>query len=172
MIVRCRPFEVVRLELGNAKDLETIAVRMRATLIEVLGQETGGSLYSLDWLRDRAASHLDGRCIGAIFVARREATDDLGHIIVRQEADEVGPFGLVSTIYVRPEARRACVAKRLVDAAHRWFERRGLQRSATDTSQTNVPLIRLFGHFGYEVVDRDMEQKMVRLVKCGPPPVR
>ena len=161
--------DVVRLDERAADELDLIAARMRATLVEVLGQEMGASLYSLEWLRDRAASHVDGRCPGAVFVAKRRAGgESLGHIIVRQELDGHGPFGLVSTIYVLPEVRRNGVAARLVDAAHGWFHSRGLDRCATDTSETNLPLIRLFEGLGYEVVFHSEEKKMVRLMKGSP----
>ncbi|APV50849.1 hypothetical protein BWI17_14835 [Betaproteobacteria bacterium GR16-43] len=162
--------EVVRLREDASEHLDLVAARMRATLVEVLGRELGESLYSLEWLKDRAASHVDGRCTGAIFIAREgaEATN-IGHVIVREEADDEGPLGLVSTIYVLPEGRRHGVARRLVDAAHHWFQSRDLHRSATDTSETNLPLINLLGGLGYEIVFRSDEKKMVRLMKDARP---
>ena len=161
--------DVVLLDEHAAQELDLIAARMRATLVEVLGQQEGESLYSLEWLRDRAASHLDGTYPGAIFVARRRAdAHSLGHVIVRQERDDDGALGLVSTIYVVPEARRSGVASSLLHAAHHWFDSRRLCRSATDTSQANLPLIRLFERFGYAVVFRSEEKKMVRLMKGSP----
>lgn len=162
--------DVAQLDRHAADELDLVAARMRATLVEVLGRETGESLYSLEWLRDRAASHVDGRCPGAIFVAKpRGDGESVGHIIVREEADDDGPLGLVSTIYVLPGARRGGVAGRLLDAAHQWFQARGLDRTATDTSQTNLPLIRLFEGFGYAIVFRSEEKKMVRLMKGSSP---
>jgi GNAT superfamily N-acetyltransferase len=159
--------EVVRLDENDTEQLSLIATHMRATLVEVLGQDMGESMYSFEWLKDRARSHVDGRCLGAIFIAQeRIENGNAGHIIVRQELDDHGPFGLVSTIYVLPECRRHGVARRLVDAAHHWFQSRKLHRWATDTSETNFPLIRLFNCFGYKMVFHSNEQKMVRLMKA------
>ena len=163
---RSKEIEVLRLDRNDTEQLDLIAVRMRATLVEVLGPETGESMYSLEWLRDRAASHLDGRCVGAIFIARGSGAEgNIGHIILREELDDEGPLGLVSTIYVLPAGRRHGVARQLVDAAHGWFQSRDLRRCATDTSNTNTPLIRLLNGLGYEIVFRSEEKNMVRLMK-------
>ena len=163
---RSRRIEVLRLDRNDTEQLELVAARMRATLVEVLGPEIGEPMYSLEWLRDRAASHVDGRCVGAIFIAKDSGAEgNIGHIILRQELDAEGPLGLVSTIYVLPAGRRHGVARQLVDAAHDWFRSRGLRRSATDTSNTNTPLIRLFNGLGYEIVFRSGEKNMVRLMK-------
>lgn len=145
-------------------ELPLVAARMRDTLIEVLGEEVGGSMYDLPWVLDRATSHLDGRLPGAIFVAHQGPQGpSVGHIIVRQEHDEHGDYGLVSTAYVLPEVRRQGVAAALLAAAHGWFADRGLQRTATDTAQTNHPLIALYARHGYEVVVRWEAEQMVRL---------
>lgn len=53
----------------------------------------------------------------------------------------------------------------LVDAAHDWFHSRDLHRLVTDTSETNLPLIRLFNGFGYEIIFPSEGKKMVRLMK-------
>ena len=61
MDIELQNIEVVRLEEPLTDQLDLIASRMRATLIEVLGPEVGVALHSLDWLKDCATSHIDGR---------------------------------------------------------------------------------------------------------------
>jgi len=152
-----------RIQLGSA-ELPLIASRMRNTLIDVLGEEVGESMYSLEWLYDRAVSHIDGRLLGAIYIARvGPENHNVGHIIVRQEEDEHGQFGLVTTSYVLPEMRRKGLASALLGAAHNWFLSRKLLRTATDTAENNRPLIELYGRHGYEVIFHSKEKQMVRL---------
>jgi hypothetical protein len=72
---------------------------MRLILIEGEGEEARGSMYSLDWLRERVRWHLDpGCCIGAVFVVEAADGAIAGHTIVRVAHDAQGRrFGLVST---------------------------------------------------------------------------
>ncbi|MTK64544.1 MAG: GNAT family N-acetyltransferase [Methanobacterium sp.] len=148
----------------GSTELALVASRMRDTLIEVLGEEAGANMYSLDWLLDRASSHVDGRLRGAIYVVRRDSEPgNVGHIVVRKEADDQGNFGLVSTIYVLPELRHTGIATTLLEVAHGWFREQGLTRTATDTSETNRPLIGLFERHGYVTVFHSPEKRMVRL---------
>ena len=151
------------IQLGSP-DLQIVASRMRDTLIDVLGEEVGESMYSLEWLYDRAVSHIDGRLLGAIYIARvGPESQNVGHIIVRQEEDERGQFGLVTTAYVLPEMRRKGIASTLLGAAHTWFLSHRLFRTATDTAENNHPLIALYGRHGYEVIFHSKEKQMVRL---------
>lgn len=155
--------------------LDLIAARMRSTLMEVLGEARGASMYTLDWLRARAAHHLDPHaCQGAIFLADPDPSGlpgvarCAGHTIVRVEANEDDggpPFGLFSTTYVRPDARRAGVADALLDAGEAWLVAQGVSRLATHTSDTNTPLIQLYTRRGYRVVLRDPEARMIRLAR-------
>ena len=148
----------------DSKELPIIASRMRDTLIDVLGVEIGSSMYSLEWLRDRAVSHLDGRLSGAIYIARfGPENQHVGHIIIRQEEDERGHYGLVTTAYVLPEMRRKGIADALLDAAHAWFSSQQLLRTATDTGENNHPLIALYARHGYEIIFHSQEKQMVRL---------
>src|SRR4029079_19118147 len=92
----------------NSKgEIELVAARMRQTLVEVLGEETGGSMYSMEWLIDRVKFHLDpAKCVGVVYVAEDES-GIVGHTIVRLEDDDkFGAIGLFSTTYVIPDARR------------------------------------------------------------------
>lgn len=155
--------------------IDLIAARMRATLIEVLGEARGSAMYSLDWLRARAAHHLNtDACQGAIFLADPDnegvhgAVRCAGHTIVRIERDEDGgpPCGLFSTTYVAPEARRDGIANALLDAGEAWLIARGAPRLATHTSDTNTPLIRLYQRRGYRIVLRAPEARMIRLERA------
>lgn len=159
----------IRPTTGSADEIALVAERMRATLVEVLGEAQGGSMYSLDWLRDRVAFHLDpARSDGALFLAERGGAV-VGHTMVRVEHDPE-PYGLFSTTWVCPEHRRAGVANALLDAGEAWFAIRGLPRFATDTSDANTPLLRLFSRRGYEIVHRAPEARMVRLGRPAPDP--
>ncbi|MCB9758260.1 MAG: GNAT family N-acetyltransferase [Alphaproteobacteria bacterium] len=143
-------------------EVELVAERMRLTLMEVLGPERGRDYYPLDWLIDRVRFHLDPRrSAGAVWVA--EDTDGalIGHTIVREERDEQGTYGLFSTTFVAPDARRQGVARALVDEGEAWMKARGLHRAATATAADNSKLIGLFRERGYRIVVRSGE--MVRL---------
>lgn len=164
--VRIRPIDAEREE-----EIELVAARMRATLEEVLGQERGRSMYSLEWLRDRVRFHLDpARSTGAVLVAV-DADDGaiVGHTIVRVQEDAEdasaggAPFGYFSTTYVAPERRRGGVARALVERGEAWMRERGMRRAATDTSETNARLIELFESRGYAIVVR--AGTMVRLAR-------
>lgn len=157
--LRVRP-----LDAESEAELDLVAERMRATLEEVLGEERGRAMYTLDWLRDRVRFHLDpARSTGAVFVAEDGAI--VGHTIVRVEQDEDGSrFGLFSTTYVAPTHRRAGVAKGLLARGEAWMREHGMRRAATDTSATNEKLISLYEQHGYAIVLRAGE--MVRLAKA------
>lgn len=148
----------------DAREIARVAVRMRATLEEVLGSD-GRALYSSRWLVDRVHFHLDKeRSNGRIWIAVRESGGTIGHVIARMEMDEPnGPLGLISTIYVAPSWRRLAVASRLLECAEDWLVGQGAWQMATDTSDTNKPLIRLFEGRGYSTTYRALEKKMLRL---------
>lgn len=99
---RIRPIDPARND-----EIELVASRMHETLVEVLGPETGGSLYSMEWLRQRVRQHLDPQQLtGEVFLAELGgdggATRPARHAIVREDRDEEGqPIGLISTIYYR-----------------------------------------------------------------------
>lgn len=140
-----------------------VAARMRATLVEVLGEARGAAMYDLPWLEDRVRFHLDPtRSTGAVFVAE-DATETLGHTIVRLERDAEGVFGLFSTTYVAPPARRRGVAAALLDAGEAWLASHAVRGTATWTAHDNAPLIALFTRRGYVIAERADE--MVRLFR-------
>ncbi len=132
-------------------EIELVAQRMRATLIEVEGPEAGVALCSMDWLRDRVRWHLDRDSVTAkVFLAVLPNGDIIGHTIVRRELDQAGnAFGLFSTTYVIPTARRGGIADVLLSAGERWMREQSFGSAATWTSSTNLKLIRLYARHGY-----------------------
>jgi len=154
------PSAITPLKREQTALVELIAERMQATLVEVLGEERGASMYSMDWLRQRVLEHLD-REDAAVFVA--VDVDLLGHTIVREEPWSGGVLGLFSTIHVAPAARRRGVADALFDRGEAWMRERGLARAATHTAAHNTPLHRLCERRGYTIDLRDGE--MVRLAR-------
>lgn len=160
-------------EIDPASDSEIalVAHRMRQTLIEVEGEETGSALYSMEWLAERVRWHLDAAsCNGKVFLAEYPPGQIAGHTIVRAEADEAGqPYGLFSTTYVAPEARRHGLAQALLQHGEQWMQAQALTSSSTWTSETNMKLIRLFRQHGYRIVQQHVHEVtatvMVRLEK-------
>lgn len=146
-------------------EIELVAQRMRATLVHVLGEERGTALYTLEWLRDRVRFHLDPeRSQAKVFLAELSPGEVVGHTIVRREDPaEEAPFGLFSTIYVAPSARRRGVATALLRRGEAWFRELGLTRAATNTAEHNQPLIEQFGRQGYVLAFR--AEAMVHLSK-------
>ena len=157
--MRIRPID------GDA-EVELVASRMRETLVEVLGDERGSSLYTMDWLRARVRWHLDpNACTGAVLVAESPCgTHVLGHTIVRVEQDESGAsFGLFSTTFVAPASRRRSIASKLLASGESWMCERALAKAATYTASTNQKLIALYEKHGYRIDER--RGGMVRLSK-------
>lgn len=139
-----------------------IAARMRQTLEEVLDPERGRAMYSMAWLDGRVRQHLPGGDLdGSALVIGGTGID--GHVLLRPDADDAGPFALIATIFVDPAARRGGLATSLVDHAEQWARRRGLLRIRTYTSEHNAKLIGLLRHRGYAVVLADEEVEMVGL---------
>ncbi|MHC4837528.1 MAG: GNAT family N-acetyltransferase [Planctomycetota bacterium] len=166
--MRDAPAPTIRpLDPGSTAEVELVASRMRATLMEVVGAEEGRAMYSMEWLHARLRWHLEGEVEATVLVAEDAGGEVVGHTIVRVEADGDGPFGLYSTTYVAPEARRAGVARALVEAGEGWLRGRGMRRFATDTAQGNEKLIRLFQERGYRTVHET--EDMLRLALELPP---
>ncbi len=153
-----------RLDPEASREITLVATRMRQTLVEVLGEERGVAMYSMEWLEDRVRFHLDAsRSEGAVFLAETDE-EIVGHTITRVERDDGGaPFGLFSTTYVVPPHRGRGVASALLRRGEAWMRERRLAYAATDTSDTNVKLIALYEKHGYAIALRAGE--MVRLQK-------
>jgi GNAT superfamily N-acetyltransferase len=153
------------IDPGNAAEVELVAARMRQTLVEVLGDETGRSLYTMDWLIQRVRWHLDpAKSTAAVFLAETREGRVTGHTIVRIECDDAGKaFGLFSTTFVEPESRRLAVATQLLLRGEAWMRAHGMTEAATYTAETNAKLIGLYHKHGYAIVETRSE--MVRLAK-------
>ena len=149
------------LDPSSDAEIALVAERMRATLVEVLGQARGEALYTLEWLRDRVRYHLDPDRVAAVFLAEADG-EVVGHTILRREEDGA-PLGLFSTIFVAPSHRRQGIASALLRHGEEWIRAQGLPRAATNTGQENTPLLHLFEAHGYRAVLRTEE--MVRLVR-------
>lgn len=143
------------LDARSDSEIELVAQRMRNTLIEVEGDDVGGTLYTMEWLRERVKWHLNPQTASAkIFIAIDADTDAdeqiIGHTIVRKEVDEHGNVrGLFSTTYVVPAARGTGVADQLLLNGERWMVEMGLPSAATWTSATNAKLIAMYAKHGY-----------------------
>ena len=157
---------------ASAAVIDLVAGRMRLTLIEVEGEAVGGSMYSMDWLRERVRWHLDPACCtGQVFLAEVAGGVIAGHTIVRVEHTEPGQrFGLFSTTYVDPVERRRGVADALLQRGEQWFIEQGLREACTWTSVTNTPLIELYARHGYREAERGAHPgtgtMMVRLARA------
>ena len=146
--MRIRPLEPSRPE-----EIELVAGRMRATLVEVLGERTGAAMYTMDWLRRRVRQHLEGGDhVGQVFLAELDDGTIAGHAILRIDSDEAGgEIGLFSTVYVAPDRRRQGIAAALLRAGESWMRERRLPRAMTYTAETNRRLIRAFEAAGYAI---------------------
>lgn len=166
------PISIREINAASSAEVALVARRMRQTLIEVEGEAVGTALYSMAWLQQRVRWHLDpGKCTGAVFLVVGKDDSILGHTIVRVELEEPDSrFGLFSTTYVEPAARRRAVADRLVIHGEHWMKRLGLGEAATWTSQSNLKLIRLYAKHGYAITQRHPHETtgtpMVKLTKA------
>lgn len=153
------------IDPSSPAEVDLVALRMRQTLVEVLGQERGAALYAMDWLRQRVLWHLNPeKSTGQVFLSEDQAGHVTGHTIVRVDLDDAGKeIGLFSTIFVEPESRRTAVAATLLSRGEEWMLQHGLTEAVTYTSDSNVKLINLFGKYGYSIVGSASE--MVRLAK-------
>jgi GNAT superfamily N-acetyltransferase len=161
-------FFIRPIDPSATAELDLVAYRMQLTLMEVLGAGIGGSMYSIDWLRDRVRAHLDPRrYTGEVLVAEDHDGLILGHTITRVDTDPrvKGPVGLFSTTYVIHQARRLGVARALIKDGEQWLRDQRLTLFVTDTDYVNMPLLSLFGGLGYAVWSCDPRSHMVRLGK-------
>ena len=153
----------------NDAEIALVAERMGATLMEVEGQE----LYDFDWRVQRVRWHLDPANTEARVVLGVDAEGAIvGHTTFRvehEEGEQGRRFGLVSTSYVIPSARRQGLAAAFLQEAEAWFRARQLPLAATWTSSTNAPLIALYARHGFAEDQRGPNDLtgtiMVRLAK-------
>jgi len=161
-----------RIDPNSAAEVELVALRMRQTLVEVEGEETSNSLYTMEWLKDRVRWHLDaGKSTGEVFLAENREGSITGHTIVRIELDETGrQYGLFSTTFVEPESRKQSVAASLLVHGEKWMIGHELPEAVTWTSESNMKLIKLYFKHGYAIVARHTHgitgTPMVKLAKA------
>lgn len=144
------------IDARSGDEIDLVAARMRATLVEVEGEDGAARLHSPPWIRERLLWHVsNAETPSRVLVAAWPDGRVVGHTILRRDVDAAGrPVGFVSTTYVVPEARRHGIAQRLLEAGEAWFRALGLTRASTWTSATNAPLIGLYRRHGYAITDQ------------------
>lgn len=143
-------------------EIDLVAERMRQTLVEVLGEKKGGSMYSMDWLIGRVRWHLDAKNTdGRVFLSENHERKIIGHAIAR--IDHGSAFGYFSTIFVEPSSRRHGIATSLMNHVEDWFSARRMPKIIYNTAENHVALIGLFKSHGYKVTHSESE--MVQLTK-------
>jgi GNAT superfamily N-acetyltransferase len=135
-------------------EVELVASRMRQTLVEVLGEEVGGNMYTMDWLIQRVLWHLDpNQCVGQVFLSEDSEGTITGHTIVRIQPDETGKkIGLFSTFFVEPGSRNQAVATSFVAHGEKWMLDHGMITAMTYTAESNDRLKSLLISLGYQAV--------------------
>jgi GNAT superfamily N-acetyltransferase len=157
----------------SSAEVALVAGGMRRTLVEVLGEERGTALYTMEWLVERVLWHLDpGKSAAQVFLAEARDGSILGHTIVRRETAEDGlEYGLFSTTYVDPAARRRGAATGLLRRGEEWMIGQGMRRAVTYTAAGNTGLVRLYERFGYVLrtgLAHEDGSPMVELAKALP----
>ena len=154
------------VRVDTDEEIKLVAARMQTTLVEVLDEERGRGMYTMDWLVERVRSHLHGgKFTGQVFVAEVERENIVGHTIVRVDEDEAGaPTGLFSTFYVVPSARNSGIASRLLKRGEEWMVEQGLNRARTYTHEDNPGLQQLCIAHGYSM--KPMPDQFVVLEKA------
>ena len=132
-------------------EVELVASRMRQTLVEVLGEEVGANMYTMDWLIQRVLWHLDpNQCVGQVFLSEDSEGHITGHTIVRIQLDETGKkIGLFSTFFVEPGSRNQAVATSFVVHGEKWMLDHGMTTAMTYTAESNDRLKSLLISLGY-----------------------
>lgn len=151
----------------SQQEISLVALRMRQTLVEVLGEDKGTSMYSIDWLKDRVLWHLDPKLTTAkIFLIEDVNGNILGHAIARIEQDHnAKPYGYFSTIFVEPNSRSKGMADRLVLHVEEWLKQMNMPKIIYNTADNHTKIIRLFNRHGFQITYHHAENKMVQLTK-------
>lgn len=148
---------------SSSDEIDLVANRMRLTLVEVVGDERGSTMYSPEWLKQRVLWHVK-EAEGKVFVAVGSDGVISGQAIGRVENSEsIGRHGYFSTIYVAPEFRRQGIAQKLLENIEVWFTQKHLTTFIYNTAKNHAPILHLFGKNGYAVTHTADE--MVQLSK-------
>ncbi len=158
-------YKIRRLNPNSFDEIELVARRMQQTLVEVLGEKEGGSMYTMEWLKQRVIFHVDSsQSTAQVFLAENDEGQIAGHTIVRLDSDDNGhEIGLFSTTYVAPEFRNQAVATKLLHRGEVWMSEHGMSEAATYTSASNTKLIKLYVGCGYQITATYPEKKMIKL---------
>lgn len=153
------------LDPNSCEEIRLVAERMRQTLIDVLGQEKGGSIYTLERLVDRVLWHLDPKNTTArVILSENQDGRITGHAIARIERGEDGvSYGYFSTLFVESESRRQGIATALMSQVEGWFREKQIPKIVYNTAHDNAKLIDLFHKHGYCITHQESE--MVQLTK-------
>lgn len=153
------------LDPESKEEISLVALRMRKTLIEVLGEEKGSALYSMEWLTNRVLWHLDpNQTTANIFLIENNNHEILGHAIARIDKDESGnPYGYFSTVFIEPSSRNKGLATSLVLQVESWFKELRMGKIIYNTAENHSKLIRMFEGLGFQITHREPE--MVQLTK-------
>lgn len=157
-------FNIRELNPDSKEEISLVASRMRQTLVEVLGEERGTALYSIDWLLERVRWHLDPSKTTAKVFLPENANIITGHAIARIEyGDDKLPYGYFSTIFVEPSSRNRGVANALVGHVESWLRQMKMPKIVYNTAKGHAKLIRLFERNGFQITAH--EDEMVQLTK-------
>ncbi len=146
-------------------EIELVATRMRQTLIEVVGEEKGGGMYTMEWLRDRVLWHLDStKTTSKVLLAEDPHGHIAGHALARIEvADDKTDYGYFATVFVEPTYRRKGIATDFMAQIEKWFVSKNMPKIIYNTAETNGRLIRLFKRHGFVITL--FHSEMVQLTK-------
>lgn len=160
-------FTIRELSSDSETEILLVGQRMRKTLIDVLGEEKGCALYTVEALIDRVRWHLDtAKRNGRVYLSQDELGNITGQTLARVETDETGTeFGRFSMVYVEPEFRRRGIAAQLISTVEHWFQDLGMPKIIYNTGETNQRVIDLFCRRGYRVTYWNREGEMVQLTK-------
>ncbi|OYZ13502.1 MAG: hypothetical protein B7Y39_17470 [Bdellovibrio sp. 28-41-41] len=152
------------IDPNSIEEISLVANRMRQTLVEVLGEEKGTALYSMEWLLERVRWHLDSEQTSAKIFLIEEYSKIVGHAIARIEKDGcTSAYGYFSTIFVEPKSRNKGVANSLVLHVETWLKQMKIPKIVYNTAENHLKLIRLFERNGFKITAKDKE--MVQLTK-------
>lgn len=158
-------FRIREINPESKEEILLVATRMRQTLVEVLGQEKGTELYSMEWLVNRVLWHLDpSQTTAKIFLIEGKELKITAHAIARIDHDESkNAYGYFSTVFVEPDSRNKGLATNLLNHVENWLKSMEMPKIIYNTAENHSKLIRLFERHGYQITGRESE--MVQLTK-------
>lgn len=164
------PTSIRELSADSESEILLVGQRMRKTLIDVLGEEKGGELYSVETLVDRVRWHLDSVSrIGKVYLSQDDVGNITGQTLARVETDVAGlKFGRFSMVYVLPEYRRRGIATQIISTVENWFHDLAMPKIIYNTAETNQRVIDLFRSRGYRITHAESEMVQMTKILCGP----